>query len=88
MDTVVNDSDYKFEFQTLEDRPSTPITSFSDSTDEGNPVVVVDSADEGNPILGVHVYLYSDDVHEENCLQDSRAARHRHRPTVHHCCSL
>jgi hypothetical protein len=32
MDTVVNDSDYKFEFLTLEDRPSTPITSFSDTS--------------------------------------------------------
>jgi hypothetical protein len=39
----------------------------------GSLVVVVDSTDEGNPVLGVHVYLYSDDVHEENCLQDSRA---------------
>jgi hypothetical protein len=88
MDTVVNDSDYKFEFRTLEDRLSTTITSFSDSTDEGNPVAVVVSVDEGNPVLGVHVYLYSDDVHEDSCLQDSKAAHHHHRPTVHHYCSL
>lgn len=29
---------------------------------------------QGNPVLGVHVYLYSDDVHEVKCPQGSGAA--------------
>lgn len=29
---------------------------------------------QGNPILGVHVYLYSDDISEVNCPQGSGTA--------------
>ncbi|KAF2309701.1 hypothetical protein GH714_004655 [Hevea brasiliensis] len=45
--------------------------------------VEVKGSTEGNPILGVHIYLYSDDVVELDCPQGSGDATGQRKPLCH-----